>query len=528
VRSSIRFFCISLLLAPMAGFAAPPANLDSYVERAMSTFGVPGFSLGVVEQQATTVARGYGVRRLGEAARVDERTLFAIGSNTKAFTAAALAVLVDRGQLKWDDRVVDRLPGFRMFDAYASREMTVRDLLVHRSGLGLGAGDLLFFPPSDRSRAEIVESLRNIPPATSFRSGYAYDNVLYIVAGQLIEELSMQPWEKFVEGSLLAPLGMKDSVAVFTSARTANLAWPHARLEGEVRGMGTIKPLGSPTKLDNAAPAGSIGSSATDMLRWLSVQLAHGALSPVDKSDRLFSEASAREMWKPHVLIPDQPLPQQVALTAAMFNTYALGWNVRDYRGAKIVTHSGGVEGTLSLTVMIPEKNVGIVAMINSEDGGALRAVFYRLIDHYLGLESPDWIEAFAQVQRERVSRAAEVVRKIPTGKRSEGSPSLAPAAYAGVYRDTWYGTVTITAQDKGALQIRFDRSPGMVSTLEHVRHDTFRTRFAERRIEDTYVTFALRPDGSIDQMKMQAVSPIADFSFDYHDLLFKPVETKP
>jgi CubicO group peptidase (beta-lactamase class C family) len=524
VRSSIRIFCICLLLTPLAGFAAPPADLDSYVEKAMSTFGVPGLSLGVVEQQAT-VARGYGVRRLGEAARVDEQTLFAIGSNTKAFTAAALAVLVDSGQLKWDDRVVDRLPGFRMFDAYASREMTVRDLLVHRSGLGLGAGDLLFFPPTDLSRAEIVERLRYIPPATSFRSGYAYDNVLYVVAGQLIEELAGQPWEKFIEGRVLAPLGMKDSVALFTSAGTANVAWPHARLEGEVRGMGPIKALESPTKLDNAAPAGAIGSSATDMLRWLSVQLARGALGK--GSDRLFSEASAREMWTPHTLIPEQPLPKEIALTAAMFNTYALGWNVRDYRGTKIVTHAGGVEGTLSLTVLLPEKQVGIVVMINSEDGGALRAVFYRLIDHYLGLESPDWIAAYAQVQQDRLGKAAEVVRKIPTGKQSVGSPSLAPAGYAGVYRDTWYGTVTITAGEKGALQIRFDRSPGMVSALEHVRHDTFRTRFTNRRIEDTYVTFALRPDGSVDQMKMQAVSPIADFSFDYHDLLFKPVESK-
>jgi CubicO group peptidase (beta-lactamase class C family) len=525
VPSRIRIFCIALLLTPLSCLAAPPADLDSYVGKAMTTFGVPGLSLGIVEQQAT-VARGYGVRRLGEAARVDERTLFAIGSNTKAFTAAALALLVDGGQLKWDDRVADRLPGFRMFDAYASREMTVRDLLVHRSGLGLGAGDLLFFPPTDLSRAEVVERLRYIAPATSFRSGYAYDNVLYVVAGQLVEALAKQPWEKFIEGRLLAPLGMKDSVAVYTSAGTANLAWPHARLEGEVRGMGPIKPLQSPTKLDNAAPAGSIGSSAADMLRWLSVQLARGALA--EGSTRLFSEASAREMWTPHTLIPEQPVPAPIALTAAMFNTYALGWNVRDYRGTKIVTHSGGVEGTLSLTVMVPDKQVGIVVMINSEDGGALRAVFYRLLDHYLGLESPDWIGAYAQVQQDRVSKAAEVVRMIPTGKASVGKPSLPTAAYAGVYRDAWYGTVTITAGEKGALQLRFDRSPGMVSALEHVRHDTFRTRFANRRIEDTYVTFALRPDGSIDQMKMQAVSPIADFSFDYHDLLFKPVGAKP
>jgi CubicO group peptidase (beta-lactamase class C family) len=521
LRATRQILCLTLL-ASSAALASPPPDLDAYVGRAMTTFGVPAMSVGVIENGTTTHARGYGVRRLGEAARVDERTLFAIGSNTKAFTAAALGMLVDEGRLAWDDRVVDRLPGFRMYDPYTTQEMTVRDLLVHRSGLGLGAGDLLFFPPTDFSRAEIVERLRYIRPATSFRSGYAYDNVLYVVAGRLVEQVSGEPWERFIERRVLAPLAMKDSVASFVAAKQDNVAWPHARLEGRVRGMGELKPLRSPTKLDNAAPAGSIGSSSADMVRWLGMQLGQGTLAG---EKRLLSEAAVREMWKPHTLIPEQPVPAAIAKTAPLFNTYALGWVVRDYRGAKLVTHGGGVEGTLSLTAMLPEKGVGVVVMINSEDSGALRAVFHRLLDHALGLESPDWIDAFAQVQKDRLARAVETLDKRSNVPQAGGPPSLAPAKYAGRYRDPWYGTVTISVNPKGALSIAFDRSPGMSGALEHVRFDTFRTRFTDPRIEDAYVTFALGPDGAVERMKMKAISPLADFSFDYHDLSFAPAE---
>lgn len=238
---SIRFAAAIVAAAHLSlalpAFAAPPENFKNRVEGLLNEFGAPGATVAIVEDGKVTMAKGFGVRSLEAKGGVDADTIFATGSTGKAFTSAALAILVDRGQLKWDDRVIDHMPDFRMYDAWVTREMTVRDLLVHRRGLGLGAGDLLFLPRSDLSRAETVRRLRHIKPATSFRSGYAYDNVLYMVAGQLIEEITGETWESFVQQNIFDALGMGKSTvsdAAFTKSkkpRTAARApeWPDPR-----------------------------------------------------------------------------------------------------------------------------------------------------------------------------------------------------------------------------------------------------------------------------------------------------------
>jgi CubicO group peptidase (beta-lactamase class C family) len=527
-KASLAGLLCCLLYASASTFAAPPRDLDAYAERALQTFGAPGMAIGIIDGDRI-VARGYGIRRIGDRQRVDEHTLFPIGSNTKSFTAAALAILIEEGKLGWEDRVVDRLPGFRLYDAYATQELTVRDLLVHRSGLGLGAGDLLFFPPTSFTREQIVQRLRYIKPATSFRSGYAYDNVLYLVAGELVRHVSGQSWESFVEQRILAPIGMSDSAASGATARAELRAGLHGRFDGPMRGLGTLVPIELETTVGNYGPAGSIQASATDMARWLQVQLDHGAVK--SRNTRIFSEANAREMWTPVTLMPIDTPSAPLAETAKNFSAYALGWEVSDYRGHKILTHGGGVEGGLSVTALIPERHVGFAVMINSEDGGARVAMLYRLLDHYLGYPTKDWIGPVKQAREQRFANALELLKQQPVesapaaGAQRTG-PSLALSGYAGVYRDPWYGTIRIEGDDS-SLRIRFDHSPGMEGALEHVRHDTFRTRWTSRRIEDAYVTFSLRPDGAIDQMKMKAISPLADFSFDYHDLLFTRVDAR-
>ena len=269
-----------------AARADPPAGFDARVEQIRTAVGVPGLAVAIVEDGKVTLARGYGVRRLGEDAPVDADTIFQLGSVGKAFTTAALAVLVDRGQIAWDDPVTKHIPWFQMYDPWVTREMTVVDLLVHRSGLGLGAGDLMFVPRSTLTRAETVRRLRYIRPATSFRSGYAYDNVLYAVAGQLIEEVSGKTWERFMREDVLVPAGMRTATSDRVERRrTPNRAWPHARRDGPMHGMGTQKPLDDSGQAEfdpelgaNAAPAGGVAASANDMGRWIAIQLARGAL----------------------------------------------------------------------------------------------------------------------------------------------------------------------------------------------------------------------------------------------------------
>jgi CubicO group peptidase (beta-lactamase class C family) len=513
------------LVFALPALAAPPAGFDERVEALRTSLGVPGVSIAIVEDGKTTLARGYGVRQLGASQPVTPDTIFATGSTGKAFTVAALAILVDEGKIDWDDKVIDHMPEFRMYDAWVTREMTIRDLLVHRSGLGLGAGDLLFVPRSDLSRKESVRRLRHIKPATSFRSGYAYDNVLYMVAGQLIEEVTGQTWEAFVQQRIYAPLRMAHST-VDDKGRLAsdNRARAHGRLNGAIRGLGDQEPLDESADLAaNVAPAGGLAISANDMTRWLLVQLAHGKLP--EGEGRLFSEAASAQMWTPVVLQPIDPRPEFLAATQPMFYTYALGWDVQDYRGAKIIWHGGAVFGSLAAVVLIPDKNIGFFVAVNSEEGEVVRGLMYELLDHYLGLPKGEWPEKLHAFKKNRAAEAVKALQAT-TAKPARFGPSLPIARYAGQYNDPWYGTIAVRVDGK-ALWIDFPHAPGMKARLEHWQYDTFQTAFTDKAIEPAYVTFSLDADGKVDRVTMKAVSPLADFSYDYQDLLFTPVAEK-
>jgi CubicO group peptidase (beta-lactamase class C family) len=517
----------ALFAAPI--LAAPPADIDAYVAKTLATFDAPGFSLAIVEGDQTVLAKGYGVRRLGAKAPADAHTIFPIGSCTKAFVAAGLAILVDEGKLSWDDRVADRLPGFRMYDPYTTAEMTVRDLLAHNSGLSLGAGDMLWLGGSDYTRRGLMERLRYIKPARSFRQGYAYDNVLYAVAGLLVEQLSGMSWEDFTAKRILAPLGMRDAtVPDAEGIASPNHARLHARVSGELRGIGpnsVLPETGSALDAPAIAPAGSIRASATDMAQWLKVQLARGAL-PGGK--RLFSEEQSAQMWRPVTIEEPDRLPAILDARKPNFNLYALGWGIEDYRGHKVIEHTGGVLGGAAFVMLIPEKNVGIAAMVSSEDGATRRAVVYHLADHYLGLPQEDWIGKYRIAVDEILARGQAALKSLPgtAAGAAAAAPKIGPSLplekYAGKYEDAWYGGATVTYDGK-ALALQLDHTARFRSPLEHVQYDTFRTRFADKSLEDAYVTFALAADGTIDTMKLRPISPLADFSFNYRDFLFTP-----
>ncbi len=518
-------FAIASLLCACIACAEPPPGFEKRVETVRRQIGVPGMAIAVVENNRVTFAKGFGVKALGRPEKVDADTIFPTGSTGKAFTVAALAVLVDQGKIGWDDRVTDRLPGFQMYDPWVTHEMTVRDLLVHRSGLGLGEGDLLFVPRTRLSRAESVRRLRYLKPATSFRSGFAYDNVLYMVAGELIEAVSGETWEKFTAEHILEPAGMvhstSDEEARFA---TLNRAQPHARMNGGLRGAGDQELLDEHDELGrNAAPAGGLAVSANDMTRWLLIQLNAGELP--GHSGRLFSAAAHEQMWTPMVLEPIEELPGSLKPIQPSFSTYALGWDIEDYRGTRIVWHGGAVFGFQAAVVLIPDKHVGFSIEINGEDGEIIRGLMCELLDHYLGLPKTDWTARFTTEKHRRVSAALQTL-KAKSAQPAGVGPSLPVARYVGTYADPWYGNIQVAAAD-GKLTIEFKSTPRMAGTLEHWQYDTFVTRFDDKSIEPAYVTFSLDADGRIDRVTMQAVSPRADFSYDYQDLLFRPVEPK-
>ena len=510
------------LATPLA--AAPPADLDARVEELRRSSELPGLAIAIVEDGKTTLSRGYGVRKLGGNDPVDADTIFMTGSTGKAVTVAALATLVDAGKLGWDDKVADRLPGFQMYDPWVTREMTVRDLLVHRSGLGLGAGDLMFVPRSNRTRANMLAGLRHIKPATSFRSGYAYDNILYTVAGALIEAVSGQSYEDYLRQHVFKPAGLSTATSDEpTRLATANRAFPHGRNSAAVRGLGPLQLLDETDQLGAAStPAGLLAMSANDLAKWLTIQLAHGKTAD---GGRLFSEASSAEMWKPQTIEPNGPVPPGFEATRPMFKTYALGWEVADYGGAKIISHSGGVFGFITMVVLIPEKNVGFAITMNAEEGHVRRGLTYELIDHYLGRPHVDWVDRFQKLRDAQLAQAKSAIEAKAAAPARIG-PSLPLDRYAGQFSDPWYGRITVS-RAKSGLAIDFNETPRMSGPLAHYQYDTFIARFADRNIEPAYVTFGLDAEGKVERISMKPVSPTADFSFDYQDLDFTPVAAR-
>ncbi len=519
-RAVPTYAAIGALLFSSLALAAqsPVPRIDVLAERARATFAVPGLSVAVVKDGAVVLAKGYGVKRLGESAPVGAGTLFGIASNTKAFVAASLAILVDEGRLRWDDRVVDLLPGFAMYDPWVTREMQVRDLLCHRSGLGLGAGDLLFFPQTDFTVAEIIRKLRYIKPATSFRTTYAYSNLMFVTAGEVIRAVTGKSWDEFVRERIFAPVGMAASnTSVVAFKPGDDIVTPHAEADG------VLQPVAW-ENLDNSGAAGAINSNAEDLARWLVVQLDKGKLPGGDV--RLFSEDRSREMWTVNTTIPVGKPPAPLAAVAPHFAGYGLGWFLRDYRGHLIANHSGGLVGLTSRVFLDTDARIGVAVLTNSETL-ASGALAWSLLDLMLGAPATDWIGILKQQDEDQAKKAKEAEAGSAKQRAADSKPSLALDAYAGRYTDPWYGEATV-AREGDRLVMRFVHSAGLVGDLEHWQHDTFVARWRDRALRaDAYVTFTIDPDGSVAQMTMRPVSKLTDFSFDFQDLLFTPVAAK-
>ena len=503
-----------LLAAPVDAVAFE-AVVDGIVRPFMMAFQTPGIAIAIVRPGAAALTKGYGVRTQGQPGAVDAHTLFGIASHSKAFTAAALALLVDAGKLGWDDLVTKHLPEFRMNDPAVTAMMTVRDLLVHRSGLPLGGGDLMAFPKSDRPASDVIKALPYLKPVRGFRTGYDYDNILYIVAGLVIERVSGMGWDRFVAERLFAPLGLPDAVPSRAWLKTANVAGRHARLGPPVRGMGALAVV-PPDEGAMIDAAGGINASVADMAKWLRVQLDEGKL-PDGKP--LWSPEQAKEMWTPATIVGATDGPTPALPTRAVLQTYALGWVVQDYRGQRMIQHSGGLSGQVTFSGLLPGRGIGVSVLSNVEDGVSA-SIRNAILDRLIDAPAFDWVGAY----RSRTETAnAEALASVAGGVDTAppGGPSLPLAAYAGRYRDPWYGDIVVT-EKRGGLVIDFVPTPVFKGPLERWGPDSFRTRFAKDAGEDAIVNFAIR-DGRISGVTMKPLSPLADFSYDFQHLAFVP-----
>jgi len=505
-----------LFTAPMAqADALKDAEIKAVVDEALESFMTPGMAVGIVKDGKVVHLSGYGIKDMNSREAVTPDTLFRIASTTKAFTSAALAILVDEGKITWDDKVIDHLPDFRMMDPWVTREFTIRDLLTHRSGLGAGAGDLMLWPePSGFSRAEILHNLRHLKPVSSFRSDYAYDNLLYIVAGEIVPAVTGQSWENFVQSRILNPLGMACYSGDAPMDALADVATPHSWLDGR---QVTVPRNAITGKATVSAAAGGMVCNVRGMSTWMLTQLG-GGTSP--DGTRIFSEARRDEMWKSETLLGVGSLDR--AWDNTHFRTYALAWRKADVLGHEVISHTGTLSGMQAYLSLVPKLDLGIILLSNGSHYGARTAVMQAILHGYLGGEKRDWVKTYADWLAAR-----EAAKAAKEGEFREGSGQmfLGLEAYAGTYKDAWLGQAEV-ALNRGELRFASEKSAKLTGRLEPYEQNTFIIRWDDKLVgEDAFVRFETDIAGTVTGMTMHHMTDDFDFSFDIQDLNFIRVE---
>jgi CubicO group peptidase (beta-lactamase class C family) len=466
-----------------ASTADPLAGFDAYVTQAVKDWKTTGLAVAVVKDGQVVFAKGYGVRKLGSPEPVDDRTLFAVGSTTKAMTAAAIGMLVDEGKVAWDDPVTKHLPWFALKDPYMTREIRVRDLLTHRAGVP--NTDYLWYEQPLSAR-EIIGRLRQVELETSPRTHFTYQNVMYAVAGEVVAAASGMPWAEFIRTRIFAPLGMRDSLATAaTLDRQANVARPHYEIDGTVQTIANAS-------VDGVAPAGSVWSSVRDMSQWLNLLLAKGAVGGAS-GKRLLSEKVIAELFTPQTMVGPDAFYPTARLTVPHWTTYGLGWFQADYAGEKVDFHTGSIDGMVAIAGLIRDRHLGVFVLANLDHTELRHALMYRVFDAYLGRPARDWSADMRTLYAGLAAEAAARRAKSEALRVSGTKPSLPLERYVGDYASPLLGTLTITLRD-GRLHARY--GTGLIGPLEHWHHDTFRATWDAKWRGTALATFQLDARG--------------------------------
>lgn len=502
----------TITLASTIAFAQNISNqkIDQVAENAMKAFDVPGMAVAVIKDGAIVHSKGYGVKSILTGEKVESSTNFGIASNSKAFTATTLAILVDEGKIKWDDKVIQHIPEFKMYNNYVTKEFTIRDLLTHRSGLGLGAGDLMVWPDGHNfTPKDIINNIQFLKPVSDFRSKYDYDNLLYIIAGEVIERVSGQSWTDFVTKRLLEPIGMTNSAANWHLVKDKkNAIAPHVPIDGKLEVIDRY----TNTIFDAAA---GIYSNVDDVAKWLQFNLDKGKVN----GKQIISEKQMKEMITPQTL-------QKVGTTTpynSLFKAYGLGWQLQDFNGKLEVSHTGGLEGIVTQTIFYPQLNLGIVVLTNQQAGVAFNSVSNTIKDFYLGNPEKDWVQTYDQLMKSRVAEAdgiTDEVWKTVEANQKNKKLKVDTKSLVGTYKDNWFGDVEIY-EKKGKLIFESKRSPQLTGEMFFYKDNTYAVKWNNRYFHADAFVFAEIKDGKLAGFKMKAISPMTDFSYDFHDLDF-------
>lgn len=494
----------------------PEAELDKLIKETLTTFDVPGISVGVLKDGEIVYSKGHGIRSMATEKPMDSNTLVGVASNSKGFTCFALAMMVDAGKLNWDDKVRQYIPEFQLHDPWVTEEFTIRDLVTHRSGLPLGAGDLMFFPEgSDFTVQNIIDNLKHIEPESSFRSTFRYNNNFYIVAGEVLKRVSGLSWEDFIETRIMNPVGMVNSKASYNRVTDrSNIIEAHTRTEGKV-----IQIPHDWSATANAA--GGIMSNVPDMLTWAEF-LINGAVTK--SGERLLSEAQFNELWQLQTPLRVRPGDWY----GSHFRGYGLGWFLTDVKGGyKQVYHTGGLLGTVTQFTMIPELELAIVVLTNQMNGSAFNTITNTIKDSYLGYENRNWIEMFGARNSNYIRYNDSIKEAVYAQiKTMTGNASLPkPEQIIGTYADDWFGEIDITHSDKG-YSIASKRSKTLKGELLPYNATTYVAKWNNRSYDaDVFVKFTFDEKGIAQSATLSYIAPITDFSFDFHDLHLKRIK---
>ena len=475
--------------APIAAQKAPLQGFDAYITKTMQDWKVPALAIAVIKNDSIVLMKGYGTRTMGTTEPVDEHTLFAIGSSSKAFTATLVSMLVDEGKMRWDDPVASYLPGFQLYDPYVSREITVRDALTHRSGLA--RGDLMWYA-TDYNRDEILRRVRFLKPTWSARARFGYQNIMYLAAGEASARVAGKTWDDLVRERIFQPLGMNETnTSTRALAGKPNVATPHTEVDDTLR----IVPWHN---IDNIAPAGSINSSVSDMIKWVRFQLAQG------KADgkSLVSPSALGETHTAQMVIPVGADARQLNPYTHL-NAYGMGWFLQDYRGRGLDQHGGNIDGMSALVGTMPEEKIGFVILTNANGSPVPAIAMYRVLDALLGAPARDWNGEYRKSFEKARAQAREATNKRLAMRATGTKPSLALDKYAGVYADSMYGDARVKFEN-GKLSMTYGTS--FDGELEHWHYDTFRANWKSRTLGRTFVTFALDADGKVKTVDFEGI----------------------
>jgi len=489
--------------------------IDSVAEKARSAFNVPGIAVAVIKDGKIIHSKGYGVRSLNSGLPVDEYTIFGIASNSKAFTTFALGILVDEGKISWDDKVRKWIPEFKLYSPYVTEEFTIRDLLTHRSGLGLGAGDLMFFPDSSNFELkDILYNLQFLKQVSGFRTKFDYDNNMYIVAGEVVRRASGMSWDDFVETRIMKPIGMTMSACSYDQLKNkSNVIDAHAEVEGKVKVIAR-----SMMKVGHSA--GGINSNISDLSKWVQLLLAQGKYGPNFMS--LYDPKIQKEIWSPQTIMQ----AGDPGYYNTHFKAYGLGFFIEDVKGYKELSHTGGLEGMVTQITMIPELQLGIIVLTNQQEVDAFISITNEIKDGYLGLPHKDWIGELTSKRNSNLAYNKTITDPIweEINKIQLNPPKINFNIYAGIYRDPWLGDVFISIKN-GKYWFDSKRSPKLTGELLPYKENSFVVKWRDRSMDaDAFVIFRLNENGQSVGMQMKAVSPLTDFSYDFKDLDFEKI----